>query len=67
VLGGTPRQDPAYLAEIGFLAQEGGGPAIVLSSHLIADTERVCDLILLAASRVQLCGDTETLLARHRS
>ena len=30
VLGGTPRQDPAYLAEIGFLAQEarctGGGP-----------------------------------------
>jgi ABC-2 type transport system ATP-binding protein len=22
VLGGTPRQDPAYLAEIGFLAQE---------------------------------------------
>jgi ABC-2 type transport system ATP-binding protein len=167
VLGGTPRQDPAYLAEIGFLAQEiplyrrltakdhigigahlnprwdaalvrdrlaglnipldqpagtmsggqraqlalaltlakrprlllldeplaaldplarqnflaalaeaaagkgegevGGGPAIVLSSHLIADTERVCDhLILLAASRVQLCGDTEALLAQHR-
>ncbi|HEY3907618.1 MAG TPA: ABC transporter ATP-binding protein [Streptosporangiaceae bacterium] len=167
VLGGTPRQDPAYLAEIGFLAQEiplyrrltaqdhigigahlnprwdgalvrdrlaslkipldrpagtlsggqraqlalaltlakrprlllldeplaaldplarqnflaslaeaaapkgegevGGGLAIVLSSHLIADIERVCDhLILLAASRVQLCGDTETLLAQHR-
>jgi ABC-2 type transport system ATP-binding protein len=39
----------------------------VLSSHLIADIERVCDhLILLAASRVQLCGDTETLLAGHR-
>jgi ABC-2 type transport system ATP-binding protein len=38
-----------------------------MSSHLIADTERVCDhLILLAASRVQLCGDTETLLAQHR-
>jgi ABC-2 type transport system ATP-binding protein len=160
VLGGTPRQDPAYLAEIGFLAQEsplyrrltardhigigahlnprwdgesvrarlaglkiplerpvgtlsggqraqvalaltlakrprlllldeplaaldplarrnfvaalaeaaaGGGLTIVLSSHLIADIERVCDhLILLAASRVQLCGDTETLLAQHR-
>jgi ABC-2 type transport system ATP-binding protein len=160
VLGGTPRQDPAYLAEIGFLAQEiplyrrltaadhigigahlnprwdgesvrerlaalkipldqpvrtlsGGQRAqvalaltlakrprlllldeplaaldplarrnflatlaeaaadgdltIVLSSHLIADIERVCDhLILLAASRVQLCGDIETLLAEHR-
>jgi ABC-2 type transport system ATP-binding protein len=160
VLGGTPRQDPAYLAEIGFLAQEiplyrrltaqdhigigahlnprwagesararlgglqipldrpagtlsggqraqlalaltlakqprlllldeplaaldplarqnflaalaeaaaGGNLTIVLSSHLIADIERVCDhLILLAASRVQLCGDTETLLAQHR-
>ncbi|HEY2265865.1 MAG TPA: ABC transporter ATP-binding protein [Streptosporangiaceae bacterium] len=159
VLGGPPRQDPAYLAEIGFLAQEiplyrrrtardhigigahlnprwdgesvrerlvglkipldqpvgtlsggqraqvalaltlakrprlllldeplaaldplarrnflaalaeaaaGGGLTIVLSSHLIADTERVCDhLILLAASQVQLCGDTETLLAQH--
>ena len=160
VLGGAPRQDPAYLAEIGFLAQEiplyrrftaqdhidigahlnprwdgesvrarldglkipldqpvgtlsggqraqvaltltlakrpklllldeplapldplarrnflatlteaatGGGLTIVLSSHLIADIERVCDhLILLAASRVQLCGDIETLLAEHR-
>ena len=160
VLGGTPRQDPAYLAEIGFLAQEaplyrrrtaedhigigshlnprwdgesvrarlsrvripldrpvgtlsggqraqvalaltlakqpglllldeplaaldplarqrflgtlaeaaaGGGLTVVLSSHLIADIERVCDhLILLAESRVQLCGDIDTLLAEHR-
>jgi ABC-2 type transport system ATP-binding protein len=160
VLGGAPRQDPAYLAEIGFLAQEiplyrrltarehigigahlnprwdgesvrarlgslkipldrpvgtlsggqraqvalaltlakrprlllldeplaaldplarrnflaalaeaaaGGDLTIVLSSHLIADIERVCDhLILLAASRVQLCGDIETVLAEHR-
>jgi ABC-2 type transport system ATP-binding protein len=46
---------------------ETGGLTIVLSSHLIADIERVCDhLILLAESRVQLCGDTETLLAQHR-
>ena len=160
VLGGPPRQDPAYLAEIGFLAQEiplyrrlsaedhigigahlnprwdaesvrerlahlripldrpagtlsggqraqlalaltlakrprlllldeplaaldplarqnflgalaeaaaGGDLTIVLSSHLIADAERVCDhLILLAEARVQLCGDTEALLAQHR-
>jgi ABC-2 type transport system ATP-binding protein len=160
VLGGTPRQDPAFLAEIGFLAQEiplyrrlsgedhlavgahlnprwdaasarrrlkglnipldqavgalsggqraqvalsltlakrprlllldepvaaldplarrqflatladavaVGGLTVVLSSHLIADMERVCDhLILLAASRVQLCGDIDTVLAEHQ-
>jgi ABC-2 type transport system ATP-binding protein len=47
--------------------EAGGGLTIVLSSHLLTDIERVCDhLILLAASRVQLCGDTETLLAQHR-
>ena len=38
----------------------------MLSSHLIADLERVCDhLILLAESRVQLCGDIDDLLAEH--
>ena len=47
--------------------EETSGLTIVLSSHLIADIERVCDhLILLAESRVQLCGDTETVLAEHR-
>jgi len=159
VLGGTPRQDPAFLAEIGFLAQDiplyrrftvedhlgigahlngrwdaaaardrltalnipldravgklsGGQRAqvaltltlakkpglllldepvaaldplarrnflailaaavadgdltVVLSSHLVADLERVADhLVLLASSRVQLCGDIDTLLAEH--
>ena len=44
-----------------------GGLTVVLSSHLIADMERVCDyLILLAASRVQLSGDIDTLLAEHQ-
>jgi ABC-2 type transport system ATP-binding protein len=44
-----------------------GGLTVVLSSHLVADIERVCDhLILLAASRVQLCGDIETILAEHQ-
>ncbi|HUC59792.1 MAG TPA: hypothetical protein VMA95_20500, partial [Streptosporangiaceae bacterium] len=43
------------------------GLTVVLSSHLIADIERVCDhLILLAGSRVQLCGDIQTLLEEHR-
>ena len=42
------------------------GTSVVLSSHLIADLERVCDhLILLAEARVQLCGDIEDLLAEH--
>jgi ABC-2 type transport system ATP-binding protein len=41
--------------------------SVLLSSHLIADLERVCDyLILLAASRVQLAGDVTDLLATHR-
>jgi ABC-2 type transport system ATP-binding protein len=44
-----------------------GGLTVVLSSHLVADLERVCDhLILLAASRVQLCGDIDTVLAEHQ-
>jgi len=47
--------------------EAGGGLTIMLSSHLIADIERVCDhLILLAASRLQLCGDVEKVLAEHR-
>ena len=52
----------ATLAE----AVDGGGLTVVLSSHLVADLERVaCHLILLAASRVQLCGDIDALLAEH--
>jgi ABC-2 type transport system ATP-binding protein len=43
------------------------GLSVVLSSHLIADLERVCDyLILLSNGRVQLAGETEKLLAKHR-
>jgi ABC-2 type transport system ATP-binding protein len=44
-----------------------GGLTVILSSHLVADIERTCDhLILLASSRVQLCGDIEDLLNEHR-
>ena len=40
---------------------------VVLSSHLVADIERICDyLIVLSASEVQLSGDVEVLLAAHR-
>jgi ABC-2 type transport system ATP-binding protein len=48
-------------------AVAGDGLTVVLSSHLVADMERVVDhLILLSASRVQLCGDIDALLAEHQ-
>jgi ABC-2 type transport system ATP-binding protein len=41
--------------------------SVVLSSHLVADLERVCDyMIVLVASRVRVVGDVENLLATHR-
>jgi ABC-2 type transport system ATP-binding protein len=40
--------------------------SVVLSSHLIADLERVCDyLVVLVASRVQLAGEVSELLSSH--
>jgi ABC-2 type transport system ATP-binding protein len=40
--------------------------SVVLSSHLVADLERVCDyLIVLVGSHVQLAGDVEELLGTH--
>jgi ABC-2 type transport system ATP-binding protein len=42
------------------------GVSVVLSSHLVADLERVCDyLVVLVASHVQLAGEVSTLLASH--
>jgi ABC-2 type transport system ATP-binding protein len=49
------------------VADAAGGLTVVLSSHLVTDLERVCDhVILLAGSRVQLCGDIGRLLAEHK-
>jgi ABC-2 type transport system ATP-binding protein len=40
--------------------------SVVLSSHLVSDLERTCDyLVVLVASRVQLAGDLDTILATH--
>ena len=40
--------------------------SVILSSHLVADLERVCDyLVVLAASRVQIAGDVDALIASH--
>jgi ABC-2 type transport system ATP-binding protein len=43
------------------------GLTVVLSSHLVADLERVCDhLIVLSEGQVQVFGETDDLLAAHR-
>ena len=40
--------------------------SVVLSSHLVADLERVCDyLVVLVGSRVRVAGPVEELLATH--
>ncbi|WP_433173172.1 ABC transporter ATP-binding protein [Actinoallomurus sp. CA-150999] len=40
--------------------------SVVLSSHVVADLERVCDhLVVLSASRVQVAGEVDELLAAH--
>ena len=42
------------------------GVSVVLSSHLVADLERVCDyLVVLVASRVRVAGEVSALLASH--
>jgi ABC-2 type transport system ATP-binding protein len=42
------------------------GASVILSSHLIADLERVCDyLVVLVGSQVQVAGDIDSLLATH--
>jgi ABC-2 type transport system ATP-binding protein len=54
---------------LGLLASAvaAGGLTVIMSSHLIADLERVCDhIIMLSSSRVQVCGDIDDVLAAHR-
>jgi ABC-2 type transport system ATP-binding protein len=42
------------------------GASVILSSHLVADLEWVCDyLVVLADSRVRVAGDIDELLASH--
>jgi len=43
------------------------GMSVVLSSHVLAELERVADyLILVAGGRVQVAGEVDDLLASHR-
>jgi ABC-2 type transport system ATP-binding protein len=49
------------------VADAEGDLTIVMSSHLLADLERVCDyLIILAAGKTQLCDDIEHTLQAHK-
>jgi ABC-2 type transport system ATP-binding protein len=44
-----------------------GELTVVLSSHILADLERVCDhLVILAMGRTQLAGSIEEIVASHR-
>lgn len=44
------------------------GTTVLLSSHLVADLERICDhLVVLHRSRVRLSGAVDTLLDSHRT
>jgi len=43
------------------------GMTVILSSHLVADLERVCDhVVILADGRTQLAGPIDEILAAHR-
>ena len=43
------------------------GTTVLLSSHLLADLERACDyVVLLHASRLQLVGGVDELVAEHK-
>ena len=43
------------------------GMTVVLSSHIVADLERVCDhLVILAQAHTQLVGSIDDILASHR-
>jgi len=55
-----------FLASV-LTAAAADGVSVVLSSHVLAELERVADyLILLSRGRVQLAGEVDDLLASHR-
>ena len=54
-----------FLASV-LTAAAADGVSVVLSSHVLAELERVADyLILLSRGRVQLAGEVDDLLASH--
>ena len=50
-----------------FASCADGGVAVLFSSHVIAELERICDyLIVLRSGRIQVAGDIDELRAAHR-
>jgi ABC-2 type transport system ATP-binding protein len=55
-----------FMAKV-MTAMAEDGVSVVLSSHVLAELERVADyLILLSGGSVQMAGEVDDLLARHR-
>jgi ABC-2 type transport system ATP-binding protein len=55
-----------FLASLAGAVAEGG-VTVLLSSHLLADLERVCDhLVLIAGARPVICAEIDDLLASHK-
>ncbi len=55
-----------FLASLAAAVAEGG-LTVLMSSHLLADLERVCDhLIVMAGSRPVICSEIDDLLATHK-
>jgi ABC-2 type transport system ATP-binding protein len=45
----------------------GGGPTVVIASHVVSELERICDwLVILTHGHVQLAGPVDELLEEHR-
>ena len=50
-----------------FIACTDAGAAVLFSSHVVAELERICDyLIVLRAGRVRLADDIDELRRTHR-
>jgi ABC-2 type transport system ATP-binding protein len=50
-----------------FQACTDSGTAVLFSSHVVAELERICDhLIVLRGGRIRLAGDIDDLRERHR-
>jgi ABC-2 type transport system ATP-binding protein len=61
-----PRARREFLATVVEAAAETG-MTVVLSSHIVADLERICDhIVILSESRQVLSGGIEEIIDRHR-
>jgi ABC-2 type transport system ATP-binding protein len=64
VAGLDPRARRDFLRDLTDAAARG--VSVIMSSHLVADLERVCDyLVVLVASQVRVAGEVGKLLATH--